>query len=209
MMQGTDEWRLARLGKVTASNIAAVMAEGRSGKPSATRANYIAQLVSERLTGTAYETFTSAAMAHGTETEDQARAVYTMNTGLSVVQVGFVQHPRIQFAGASPDGLIGEVGGLEIKCPNTATHIATLRGASVDGGYMKQVQFNMACTGRNWWDFVSFDPRLPDEMQMHIRRIHRDSDAIIEIEAAVEALLSDVSEIEADLRKAYMKEAAA
>ena len=105
MMQGTDEWRLARLGKVTASNIAAVMAEGRSGKPSATRANYIAQLVSERLTGTPYETFTSAAMAHGTETEDQARAVYTMNTGLSVVQVGFVQHPRIQFAGASPDGL--------------------------------------------------------------------------------------------------------
>lgn len=208
MMQGTDEWRLARLGKVTASNIAAVMAEGRNGKPSATRANYIAQLVSERLTGTPYETFTSAAMMHGTETEDQARAVYTMNTGLSVEQVGFVQHPRIPFAGASPDGLIGRVGGLEIKCPNTATHIATLRGAAVDGGYMKQVQFNMACTGRDWWDFVSFDPRLPDEMQMHIRRIPRDNDAISEIEAAVLALLSDVAEIEADLRSTYMKDAA-
>lgn len=208
MIQGSDEWRAARLGKVTASNIAAVMAEGRSGKPSATRANYIAQLVSERLTGIPYETFTSAAMQHGTETEDQARAVYTMNTGAMVQQVGFIQHPRIAGAGASPDGLIGDFGGLEIKCPNTATHIATLRGASVDGGYMKQVQFNMACTGREWWDFVSFDPRLPDEMQMHVRRIARDELAIFEIEAAVIELLSEVDKITMELRNAYMKEAA-
>ena len=208
MIQGSDEWRAARLGKVTASNIAAVMAEGRSGKPSATRANYIAQLVSERLTGTPYETFTSAAMQHGTETEDQARAVYTMNTGAMVQQVGFIQHPRIAGAGASPDGLIGDFGGLEIKCPNTATHIATLRGASVDGGYMKQVQFNMACTGREWWDFVSFDPRLPDEMQMHVRRIPRDELAIFEIEAAVIELLSEVDKITMELRNTYMKEAA-
>lgn len=208
MIQGSDEWRAARLGKVTASSIASVMAEGRSGKPSATRANYIAQLVSERLTGTPYETFTSAAMQHGTETEDQARAVYTMNTGAMVQQVGFIQHPRIAGAGASPDGLIGDFGGLEIKCPNTATHIATLRGASVDGGYMKQVQFNMACTGREWWDFVSFDPRLPDEMQMHVRRIPRDELAIFEIEAAVIELLSEVDKITMELRNTYMKEAA-
>lgn len=208
MIQGSDEWRAARLGKVTASNIAAVMAEGRSGKPSATRANYIAQLVSERLTGTPYETFTSAAVQHGTETEDQARAVYTMNTGAMVQQVGFIQHPRIAGAGASPDGLIGDFGGLEIKCPNTATHIATLRGASIDGGYMKQVQFNMACTGREWWDFVSFDPRLPDEMQMHVRRIPRDELAIFDIEAAVIELLSEVDKITMELRNTYMKEAA-
>lgn len=208
MIQGSDEWRAARMGKVTASNIAAVMAEGRSGKPSATRANYIAQLVSERLTGTPYETFTSAAMQHGTETEDQARAVYTMNTGAMVQQVGFIQHPRIAGAGASPDGLIGDFGGLEIKCPNTATHIATLRGASIDGGYMKQVQFNMACTGREWWDFVSFDPRLPDEMQMHVRRIPRDELAIFDIEAAVIELLSEVDKITTELRNTYMKEAA-
>lgn len=208
MIQGSDEWRAARMGKVTASNIAAVMAEGRSGKPSATRANYIAQLVSERLTGTPYETFTSAAMQHGTETEDQARAVYTMNTGAMVQQVGFIQHPRIAGAGASPDGLIGDFGGLEIKCPNTATHIATLRGASIDGGYMKQVQFNMACTGREWWDFVSFDPRLPDEMQMHVRRIARDELAIFDIEAAVVELLFEVDKITMELRSTYMKEAA-
>ena len=208
MIQGSDEWRAARLGKVTASNIAAVMAEGRSGKPSATRANYIAQLVSERLTGVPYETFTSSSMQHGTETEDQARAVYTMNTGLSVQQVGFIQHPRIAGAGASPDGLIGDFGGLEIKCPNTATHIATLRGASVDGGYMKQVQFNMACTGREWWDFESFDPRLPDEMQMHVRRIKRDELAISEIEAAVIELLAEVEKITSELRSTYMKDAA-
>lgn len=208
MIQGSDEWRAARLGKVTASNIAAVMAEGRNGKPSATRANYIAQLVSERLTGVPYETFTSAAMQHGTETEEQARAVYTMNTGNMVKQVGFIQHPRIYGAGASPDGLIGDFGGLEIKCPNTATHIATLRGAPVDGGYMKQVQFNMACTGREWWDFESFDPRLPDEMHMHVRRIPRDELAIAEIEAAVIELLSEVDKITMELRNTYMKEAA-
>jgi len=208
MIQGTEEWRFARLGKVTASKIADVMAEGRGGKPSATRANYIAQLVSERLTGVPYETFTSAAMQHGTETEAQARAVYTMNTGLSVVEVGFVPHPTIEGAGASPDGEVGADGGLELKCPNTATHIATLRGASIDGGYMKQVQFNMACTGRKWWDFCSFDPRLPDEMQLHIRRVYRDESAIAEIEAAVQELLADVEKIVAELRDTYMKEAA-
>lgn len=208
MIQGTDEWRYARLGKVTASKIADVMAEGRGGKPSATRANYIAQLVSERLTGVPYETFTSAAMQHGTETEAQARAVYTMNTGLAVQEVGFVPHPTIEGAGASPDGLVGDFGGLELKCPNTATHIATLRGASIDGGYMKQVQFNMACTGRKWWDFASFDSRLPDEMQLHIRRVHRDEAAIADIEAVVRDLLAEVEKIVAELRDTYMKDAA-
>lgn len=208
MEQRTEEWHQARLGRVTASKIADVMAAGRGGKPSATRANYRAQLVVERLTGTPSEGFTSAAMQHGTETEPQARATYTLMTFRSVEEVGFVPHPSIEMAGASPDGLIGDDGLIEIKCPNSATHIATLRGASIDDKYMKQMQFQMACTGRAWCDFVSFDPRLPDEMQMHIRRVDADWEMINEIETAVRSFLAEVNEELADLRARYMEEAA-
>lgn len=206
--QRTPEWFEARLGRVTASKIADVMAKGRSGAPSATRANYAAQLVAEGLTGAAYETFQSAAMVHGNEAEEQARAVYTMNTGRVVAEVGFIPHPSIDMCGASPDGVIGEDGLIEIKCPNTATHIASLRGGSIDGGYMKQMQFQMACTGRSWCDFVTFDPRMPDEMQMLIRRVERSDEQINDIEAEVQAFLAEVAATEADLRARYMQEAA-
>lgn len=208
MDQGTQEWHDARLGRVTASRIADVMASGRGGKPSATRANYRAQLVVERLTGVASEGFTSAAMQHGTETEPQARATYTLDTFNTVDQVGFVPHPSIEMAGASPDGLIGSDGLIEIKCPNSATHIATLRGAAIDDKYVKQMMFQMACTGRKWCDFVSFDPRLPEEMQMHVRRVPADPEQIAEIEAAVSAFLVEVEEELADLRARYLEQAA-
>lgn len=190
--QGTEEWRQVRLGKVTASKMADVMAKGRGSAPSATRINYRAQIVVERLTGVPTETFTNAAMQWGTETEPQARATYTLTTGRSVSEVGFIDHPSIAMAGASPDGLIGEEGLIEIKCPNSATHIATLLGADIDGKYLKQMQWQMACTGRAWCDFVSFDPRLPDEMQLHIRRVDRDPAMIVEMESAVREFLSEV-----------------
>ena len=208
MEQRTEEWHQARLGKVTASKIADVMAAGRGGKPSATRANYRAQLVVERLTGVPTEGFTNAAMQHGTETEPQARATYTLTTFNAVSEVGFVPHPTIEMAGASPDGLIGDDGLIEIKCPNSATHIATLRGAAIDDKYLKQMQWQMACTGRDWCDFVSFDPRLPDEMQIHIRRVQRDPAMIVEMETAVRTFLAEVDEELADLRARYMEEAA-
>lgn len=193
MIQGTEEWHMARLGKVTASSISDVMAEGRSGKPSATRANYEARLVAERLSGRPAETFRSAAMDHGVETEAQARACYTMATGRNVEEVGFVPHPTISDAGASPDGLVGDDGLVEIKCPNTATHIASLLSERIPDAYAKQMQFQMACTGRAWCDFVSFDPRMPDEMQLWIKRVPADAAVIGEIEAAVRAFLGDVS----------------
>ncbi|MEI4473226.1 lambda exonuclease family protein [Frigidibacter sp. MR17.24] len=208
MEQRSTEWFEARLGKVTGSKISDVMAKGRSGAPSATRANYMAQLVAERLTGAPYESFQSAAMQHGTETEDQARAVYTMTTGNAVAEIGFCPHATIPMAGASPDGLIGEFGLIEIKCPNTATHIAALRGASIDGGYMKQMQFQMICTGRLWCDFVSFDPRMPDEMQLLVRRVDADFDMQEEITAEVRKFLAELDEMEADLRARFMAEAA-
>ena len=205
MDQGTQEWHEARLGRVTASRISDVMATGRGGAPSSTRANYRADLVVERLTGVVREGFTNSAMAWGTDTEPQARATYTLTTGLSVNQVGFVPHPTIDWAGASPDGLIGDRGLIEIKCPNSSTHIATLRGAPIDPKYFKQMQFQMSCTGRDWCDFVSFDPRLPDEMQIHIRRVEADREAIAEIETAVRSFLGEVEEEITDLRRKYME----
>ena len=208
MIQGTEEWFAARCGKVTASRIADVMAKGRGNAPSATRANYVAELVAERLSGTPAEGFKSAAMDWGTETEPQARAMYEFVTGRAVTEVGFVPHPTVDMAGASPDGLVGADGLVEIKCPNTATHIATLTGGAIKDWYVKQMYWQMACTGRQWCDFVSFDPRMPPEMQIHITRLNADPVIIAEITEAVTSFLAEVDETVATLTSLYLLEAA-
>ncbi|HMO76747.1 MAG TPA: YqaJ viral recombinase family protein [Sphingopyxis sp.] len=205
--QRTDDWFAARLGKVTASKIADVMAKTRTGW-GASRANYAAQLVCERLTGVRGEGFTNAAMQWGSDTEPQARAFYELETGTVVAECGFFDHPSIAMTGASPDGLVGDDGLVEIKCPNSATHIATLRGEPIADKYIKQMQWQMACTGRQWCDFASFDPRLPDAMQLHVQRVARDDALIAGIEAAVSEFLADVAATVADLEARYLKEAA-
>jgi len=198
--QRTDEWYHARCGCVGASRIADIMATTKSG-PSASRKNYMAELLCERLTGESPEHFESAAMKWGTDTEPLARSAYEIETGQMVEETGFVLHPSIKMFGASPDGLVGDSGGLEIKCPNTATHIETLLGSTIDSRYMYQMQTGMACTGRKWWDFVSFDPRLPGKLQFHLRRVMRD-DAVIEaIEKAVVLFLEELDEMVERLRK--------
>jgi putative phage-type endonuclease len=174
IVQGTDEWFEARIGKVTASRVADIIAQTKSGY-STSRDNYMAQLVCERLTGQRGESFTNAAMQWGTETEPLARAAYEALKDLLVDEVGFIPHPRILMAGASPDGLVGDNGLLEIKCPNTATHIDTLLSQTVPGKYNTQMQFQMACTDREWCDFVSFDNRLPSELQLFVKRVPRDN----------------------------------
>lgn len=202
--QGSPEWLEYRNGRVTASRLNDVMAKGKGGAPSTTRRNYLTELVLERLTGRSAErNFKSAAMEQGNEREDQARGLYTMTTGRAVETCGIFQHPRIEMAAASPDGLIGTDGGLEIKCPIPATHLDTMQGASIDTGYMRQMQWGMACTGRLWWDFVSFNPDFPDEMQIHIRRVPRDPAMIVEIEAEVQRFLSEVSDTAARLRAQF------
>lgn len=205
--QRTEEWFRQRLGKVTASRVADVMARTKTGY-SAGRANYHAQLVAERLTGTPADNFTNAAMQWGTETEPQAREMYALITAHDVEETGFHDHPAIGMSGASPDGLVAAKGLVEIKCPNTATHIATLRGGGIDRKYILQMQWQMACTGREWCDFVSFDPRLPAELQLHCERIARDDDLLTEIEGEVTKFLAEVDEAIVDLRERYMKEAA-
>lgn len=193
MDQGTEAWFQARCGLVTASRVADVVAKTKSGY-SASRANYMAQIIAERLTGTVADSFTNSAMQWGTDTEPQARAVYELTRGMDVVEVGFVNHPTIDEAGASPDGLIGDKGLVEIKCPNTATHIDTLLSEAVAGKYATQMQWQMACTGREWCDFVSFDPRLPDTMQLFVQCVERDDKRIAEFEGEVTKFLAEVQE---------------
>ena len=191
MEQGTEEWFTIRIGKVTASRVADVIAKTKTGY-SATRDNYMAQLVCERLTGQKGESFSNAAMQHGTDTEPLARAAYEALKDVLVDEVGFVPHPSIIMAGASPDGLVGDDGLLEIKCPNTATHIETLLSQSVPGKYNTQMQFQMACTGRQWCDFVSFDNRLPNELQLFVKRVPRDNEFIKQMEDEVVKFLNEL-----------------
>ena len=189
--QRTDAWFQARLGKVTASKVADIIAKTQSGY-SASRANYMAQLVCERLTGQKGEGFTNAALQHGIDTEPLARASYEALRDILVDEVGFVPHPSIIMAGASPDGLVGDDGLLEIKCPNTATHIETLMSKTVPGKYNTQMQFQMACTGRQWCDFVSFDNRLPEQFQLFVKRVPRDDKFIKQMEDEVVKFLNEL-----------------
>jgi putative phage-type endonuclease len=192
MEQGTDEWFTARIGKVTASRVADLMAKTKTGY-SASRDNYMAQLVCERLTKTKAEGFTNAAMEWGTEQEPFARAAYEAKTGVMVEEVGFVPHPLIEWAGASPDGLVGADGLVEIKCPNTATMIDTLLTGKVPSKYNIQMQFQMACTGRHWCDYVVFDPRMPAKAQLFVKRVFRDDAFIQEMEAEIINFLAEVN----------------
>ena len=193
MDQGTEEWFTIRIGKVTASRVADVIAKTKTGY-SASRDNYMAQLVCERLTGQKGESFTNAAMQHGTETEPLARAAYEALQDVLVDEVGFVPHPTIEMAGASPDGMVGEDGLIEIKCPNTATHIDTLLSESVPSKYFTQMQFQLSCTGRKYCDFVSFDNRLPSELQLFVKRVPRDEVFIRLIEAEIVQFLAELDD---------------
>ncbi len=200
--QGTAEWFAARVGKATASRVADIIAKTKTG-PSASRKNYAAQLVAERLTGVPAETFTNGAMQWGTDTEAEARDAYRQHTLVEVKECGFVDHPLIAMSGASPDGLIDDDGLLELKCPNTATHIETLLGKSAPSKYVHQMMWQMACTGRQWCDFVSYDPRLPEHMRLFVSKVRRDDALIAELEREVVAFLAEVNETVTQLRERY------
>lgn len=204
MEQRTPEWYAARLGKVTASRVADVMAKTKTGY-SASRNNYMAQLICERLTGKPTDTFSNAAMQRGTELEPMARSFYEVKNDLLVIESGLVVHPEIESFGASPDGLVEVVGLVEIKCPNTWTHIETLKSGKPKSEYITQMQAQMACTGRAWCDFVSFDDRLPDDLAYFQTRIERD-------EKFIETMLQEIriflGEMEKTIQQLVMRKAA-
>jgi len=208
LLQGSAEWHSIRLGRVTASRVADVIAKTKTGW-GASRDNYLSELVVERLTGVASDGFTNEAMKWGVEKEPDARAAYEFYRSASTEAVGFVVHPEIHMSGASPDGLVGDHGLIEIKCPSSKVHIETLLGGSVPGKYVTQMQWQMACTGRAWCDFVSFDPRMPEDMRLFVKRIERDPAMIADLEAAVSKFLEEVSATVSRLEQLYRTSEAA
>lgn len=204
--QGSDAWHAQRLGKATASRMADIVAKTKTGW-GASRANYAAELVCERLTGARTEGFTNAAMAFGTENEPLARAAYEFRFGCDVALAEFIEHPSVPMSGASPDGFVGDDGLIEIKVPNSATHIQTLLAGTTPEKYRLQMAWQMACTGRQWCDFVSFDPRLPEEMRMFVQRFPRDDIAIGQLEREVEIFLAEVDDTIKRLRRQYAEAA--
>ena len=197
--QRTEEWFQQRLGKVTASRISDVIAKTKTGV-STSRQNYLIQLVSERLTGKKGDSFVNQAMLDGIERESAARALYMLNRDVSVTEVGFFDHPIIKNSGASPDGAVnaeeeGKYAGLiEIKCPIETTHTNTLMSKSVPSKYIPQMQWQLACTGAKWVDFVSYNPNFPEELQLFVARVDRDDTYIGELEAEVIKFLDEVEQ---------------
>ena len=193
IIQRSNEWFAARCGSLGASQLADALAKTKSGW-GASRANLRAKLVVERLTGQQEESFTSAAMQWGVDKEEEARTAYSFLTGRNVVEVGLYKHPTIIGSHASPDGLVDDDGCLEIKCPNSATHIETLKSNQVAHKYLLQMQWQMACADRQWCDFVSFDPRMPEHLMMYVQRVQRDDDMLATLETEVRAFLAEVDE---------------
>jgi putative phage-type endonuclease len=208
MIQGSEEWLRARIGKATASRVRDITATTKSGGWTAGRENYMAELVTERLTGEPAPKFVSAAMANGTECEPEARAAYSFQADVDVEEVGFIDHPTIAMCGASPDGLVGADGMVEIKCPTTATHLKTLLTGKIAVEYVDQMQMQMAVCGRRWVDFVSYDKRLPEPMRLFVHRVPRDDKLIASIELQVTQFLIDLDATVDLLRKRYLPEAA-
>jgi putative phage-type endonuclease len=194
IIQRSPEWYAERCGSLGASQLADALAKTKSGW-GASRANLRAKLVVERLTGQQEEGFIrSAAMQWGVDKEEEARIAYSFVTGRDVIEVGLYKHPTIIGSHASPDGLVDDDGCIEIKCPNSATHIETLKSNLIAHRYLLQMQWQMACANRQWCDFVSFDPRMPDHLMLYIQRVQRDDDMLKILEGEVGAFLAEVDE---------------
>ena len=199
--QRTDDWFAARLGKVTASSLHKVLARTKTGY-GADRANYLTQLVLERVTNSKAEGYVNADMQWGIDQEPFARAAYEAHTGVLVDEIGFMPHPTIEMSGASPDGLVGDSGMVEIKCPSSKTALECwLSDDPVESKYFAQMQWQMACAGRDWCDYVVFDPRMPQKAQLFIHRVNRDNEWLATTEKEVVKFLAEVDAKVAALRK--------
>jgi len=202
VVQGSPEWFAARAGKVTGSRIDAVLAKGKGSAEAVTRRDYRAQIVAEILTGQSQERqYENDDMRWGKEQEPFAAAAYELAKGVLLDTVGFVRHPVIGRAGCSPDRVCGPAGLVQIKCPKTATHIRYMLEQEIPGDHLKQMHWEMACTGAAWCDFVSFDPRMPERLQLYVQRVVRDPATITSMEVEVQAFLAGVEQQLASLEK--------
>ncbi len=203
--QGTAQWLQERVGHCTASRFKDVMDFTKAGKEGAKRAGYRMELVVERLTGSATEHYVNDFMAWGSEQEPRAVMAYEAHTGVMVERKGFIHHPTVKMCGGSLDGYVCADGIIEVKCPSTSTHINTLLGAECE--HLPQIMGYLWITGRQWADFVSYDPRLPDGLQLYVQRIERNDDYIAELAGNVLTFLAEVADMETKLR-AIAKQAA-
>jgi len=201
MQQGTEEWRLARCGSLGASQLSEALAKTKSGW-GASRENIKSLMIIERLTGLPVDTYESPAMSWGKAKEEEARTAYSFVTGQEVIEVGLYKHPTIIGSHASPDGLVGDDGCIEIKCPNSATHIETLKSNRIANKYLMQMHWQMICADRQWCDFVSFDPRMPDHLMLYVQRVERDAEMQEYLETEVAQFLA---EVEADVNELQKK----
>lgn len=208
LIQGTDEWRQARVGSVGASRVQEAIAKTKTGW-GASRANLMAELICERLTGVPTKKFVTAAMQAGTETEPKARQAYVFYAGSPVEEVGIFRHPVIDHTHASPDGLVGEHGLLEIKCPEPAAHLETLLTQKIPEKYLTQMFWQLACTGRQWVDYASFNPSFPEDMRLFVKRVMRDEKRIKELEAEVSIFLGELEAKLSELNAIYGEKEAA
>ena len=191
LIQRSDEWRTARCGSLGASSVHEAIARTKTGW-GASRANRMAALIVERLTGAPEESYINAAMQHGIDTEPEARNAYIFLTDAGVTEIGLMRHPSIVGSHASPDGLVEPDGLLEIKCPQPATHLDFLLNKAIPDKYQIQMQWQMACTGRQWCDFVSYHPSFPPRLRLFIKRVPRDDARIAELEFLVTAFLAEL-----------------
>ncbi|MEO9231595.1 MAG: lambda exonuclease family protein [Devosia sp.] len=190
-LQGTEEWFAERLGRVTASSFSDVLAKGEG----VTRKRYMRRLVAERLTGRSQESFSNGHTERGAEQEQFARLQYEAMTGNLVTEVGFIKHPTL-FAGASPDGLIDDDGGQEIKSVVPTVHIETMERGKYPTTHKAQIQGCLWITGRQWWDFVSYSPDfLQENLRLYIFRVQRDEEYIANLEVEVVKFLKEVDEM--------------
>jgi putative phage-type endonuclease len=184
-IQGSAEWLQARAGKITASRIADVLAVLKKGGEGADRRNYRFELLAERLTGRAEEHYISKDMEYGTEWEPYARTAYELERGAMVDTLGFALHPTLDYAGASPDGLVGLDGMIEIKCPRATTHLKWMLAGAVPEEHEPQLSFGMLCCERQWCDFISYCPDMPDGLKLFIVRVERNDERLAQIEQEV------------------------
>jgi putative phage-type endonuclease len=204
-LQGTGEWFNARTGKLTASRMRSATKRLKNGEDSAERKNLKIEILCERMTGDIVDKFVNNAMSWGIEKEPEAKAAYEAKTGRLITDVGFIDHPRIEFCGASPDGFV-EDGLIEIKCPTTATHVSWILDGGIPEEHKAQMTLQAAVTGRSWVDFVSYDPRMPEPQQLLIRRFYPTPAEIAEIESEAEKFLAEVDALFDTITKREMIE---
>jgi putative phage-type endonuclease len=190
-LQGTGEWFNARTGKLTASRMRSAIKRLKNGDDSAERKNLKIEILCERMTGDIVDKFVNNAMSWGIEKEPEAKAAYESKTGRIIRDVGFIDHPRIQFCGASPDGFVDD-GLVEIKCPTTATHVGWILDGGIPEEHKAQMTLQAAVTGRGWVDFVSYDPRMPEAQKLLVKRFYPTAGEIAEIETEAEKFLAEV-----------------